>query len=371
MKKIFMLAAMAATIFAVSCNRAQGPALDEEEDNTPVAVKFSANAAVVTGVTKAAVDEFTGTETLYIYGIDQEGNILIDNVPADSPVLEATPTGGDPIKEGIDVWDPAYAPEEVPFFYGANGEVYDFYGYYVGDALDAPDPDDNLALDVEFDGTNDIMLATTDKVADYETRTSDFNESTVYSAKAARKGVQPNLIFKHQLSRFVFTLQFRPQDRVDEAQLITIQGITLWTPSKTVTLDIDDQTTTFAGDEATFELKNEDGTTYTDGEINTTDWTQAGESIMVAPGESVYHMTMSYEYEYNGVQLVNLPPFEWDINLPALIDGADADYKAEAGKKYIVKLVVYGPEEVKISVSLEEWDEVELNEIDPDAEDEE
>lgn len=367
MKKIFMLAAMAATIFAVSCNRAQGPALDEEEDNTPVAVKFSANAAAVSGVVKAAIDEFTGAETLYIYGIDTDGNILINNIPAESPELEAGAG-----KAAIEVWDPHYAPEEVPFFYGSNGEVYDFYGYYVGDADDDPQPEaDGLTLEVEFDGTNDIMLATTDKAADYEERTGDFNASTVYSAKAARKDVQPNLIFKHQLSRFVFLLQFRPASQAENAEFMTIQEITLWTPSNTVTLDIDDQTALFEGEEDTFELKNIDGSKYEGGAIDGENWTQAGESIMVAPGESVYHMTMSYDYEYNGVQLDNLPPFEWDINLPALIDGAAADYKAEAGKKYIVKLVVYGPQEVKVSVSLEPWDEVELNEIDPDAEDEE
>lgn len=392
MKKIFMLAAMAATLFAVSCNRTQSPVtLNEEEDNSPVAVKFSANAAAVRGVTKAAVDEFSGAEVLYIYGLegawDKEsgefqpnGNILIDNVAALSPVLAATPSADIPdnmLKEGIEVWDPAYLPDEVPFFYGANGEVYNFYGYYVGNAFGAqtPAPDADFALPVVFDGTQDIMLATTDRVADYEERTEDFNEWTVYSAKAARKDVHPNLIFKHQLSRFVFQLQFRPVDRVDEAQNIQITGISLVSPHNEVTLDIDDQDAVFGGEETIFALHNIGGDLYPNpdsnditetGLINTTDWTQAGESIMVAPGYPVYHMIMTYNYTYNGIALLNLPAFEWDIDLPALLD--EEEYVAEAGKKYIVKLVVYGPEEVKISVTLEDWDEIELPEIDPDAE---
>ena len=389
MKKIFMLAAAAATLFAVSCNRAQGPeALVEEEDNSPVAVRFGSNLAVVGGVTKAAVDEFTGAEDLYIYALTTDkADTLIKNVSASSPVLAATPiVYDDPetevvestnwLKGEISVWDPAYQGQEVPFFYGNSGQVYDFFAYYVGDALDAPEPnEEGLTLDVPFDGTQDIMLATTDKNYDYENRRVDpttqqkvqlaFN--SVYSAKAARKDVHPTLLFKHQLSRFVFELQFRPVDRVDEAQLIKIEEITLTSPSNLVTLDIDDQTAEFDLEQpAIFTLMDENGEPYANGAINTTDWTQAGESIMVAPGASVYHMTMQYSYEYNGTPLQNLPTFEWDINLPGLLE--QEGYVALPGKKYIVKLVVYGPEEVKVSVALAEWEDVELPEIDPDAE---
>ena len=382
MKKIFMLAAAAATLFAVSCNRAQAPeALVEEEDNSPVAVRFGSNLAVVG--TKAAVDEFTGAEDLYIYALctNRDGAApLIDNVRADSPVLAATPTGEDWIKGEIEVWDTAYAPDQVPFFYGNSGEVYEFYAYYVGDALDAPDPDAELKLDVPFDGTQDIMLATTDHAFDYESRRVknpetgekvDFSVNTIYSAKAARQNVHPTLLFQHQLSRFVFELQFRPEDRGDESELIRIEEITLTSPSNLVTLDIDDQTAEFEplDQPAVFTLMDENGEPYENGEINTTDWTQAGESIMVAPGASVYHMTMKYSYEYNGTQLENLPIFEWDINLPGLLE--QEGYVALPGKKYIVKLVVYGPEEVKVSVALAEWEDVELPEIDPDDEEEE
>lgn len=371
MKKIFMLAAAAATLFAVSCNRAQAPeALVEEEDNSPVAVRFGSNLAVVGGVTKAAVDEFTGAEDLYIYALctNRDGAApLIDNVRADSPELAATPTGDDWIPGEIEVWDPAYDPDQVPFFYGNSGEVYEFYAYYVGDALADPAPDADLKLNVPFNGTQDIMLATTDHDFDYESRTADFSEETIYSAKAARKNVNPTLLFQHQLSRFVFELQFRPVDRVDEAQLIKIEEITLTSPSNLVTLDIDDQTAEFDLEQpAIFTLMDENGEPYANGEINTTDWTQAGESIMVAPGASVYHMTMQYSYEYNGTPLQNLPTFEWDINLPGLLE--QEEYVALPGKKYIVKLVVYGPEEVKVSVALAEWEDVELPEIDPDAE---
>jgi hypothetical protein len=166
----------------------------------------------------------------------------------------------------------------------------------------------------------------------------------------------------------VFELQFRPVERVDEAQLIRIEEITLTSPSCFVTLDVDDQTAEFDLEQpAIFTLMDENGEPYESGEINTTDWTQAGESIMVAPGESIYHMTMKYSYMYNNeIQLDNLPTFEWDIDLPGLLE--EEGYVALPGKKYIVKLVVYGPEEVKVSVALAEWEDVELPEIDPDAE---
>lgn len=400
MKKIFMLAAAAATLFAVSCNRAQAPEALVEEDNSPVAVRFGSNLAAT--VTKAAVDEFTGEETLYIYAkgwkvgenlkLDPTSTfVFIDDVDASSPA--PAPGSTDPVLEGeIDVWDPTYT-DPVPFFYGNSRELYRFYAYYVGDAFgtqEKPALSADATIEVPFDGTQDIMLATTDIEAD---NTAGLAPTIIYSAKAARQGIQPKLVFEHQLSRFVFLLQFRPTDRTAEAENMTISSITLDSPFSTVTLDIDGEPTdnvnewdqrpkaTFGDGKipeshanwAVFTLCDENGEPYS-GSVDTTPFKDDqdnykapfGESIMVAPGASVYHMVMNYDYVYNGTPLDNLTPFEWDINLPELIPNADEDYVAEAGKKYIVKLVVYGPEKVDISVELTEWDEVELDEIDPD-----
>lgn len=405
MKKIFMLAAAAATLFAVSCNRAQGPeALVEEEDNSPVAVRFGTNLSAT--VTKAAVDSLTSAQDLYFYakGWDNKNQpldeIFIDNVKANlaaDVTVHATPANTQWEKGAINVWDPAYKDEqtgdqlEVPFFYGNSQEHYRFYAYYVGDAFgDAkPELDDEAKITVPFDGTQDIMLATTD--LDFD-NTAELSDNVIYSAKAARNGVQPTLLFKHQLSRFVFLLQFRPVDRNAEAANMTIDEITLDSPVSEVVLDIDgepkeglredkQQPLAIFGeipehheDWAVFTLCDVDGEPCSGG-VDTAPFKDPdsgeykapfGESIMVAPGASVYHMVMTFSYDYNDIPLTNLQPFEWDIDLPKYIPGAKAGYVAEAGKKYIVKVVVYGPEKADISVALAEWDEIELDEIDPD-----
>ena len=395
MKKYFLLAAAAATVLAVSCNKEKNQpkvdptpnVVDEIDDTTPQPVLFGVSNAVVKSPvsTKAAIDDWSASETLYIYGIqnNEAGTVLIDNVAATSPAA------GNTTHAPINVYNPA-GGENEPFYYGMNDEVYNFYGYYVADAWskewkvaaepaepvtytyaaiaepgDKPAPGEGYSLPVYINGSQDIMLAQTNKEADWELNTRDVAPSLIYSAKAARRGVHPDLIFKHQLSRFVFKLKAATSV---VAQKMDITSLSIASPYY-CTLDIDAGSTVFSTPDGLPETMDFEVSNVTEGPAYAVDLTETFDTfadVMVAPGLSTYNIKI--KFVYNNIS-ASLPAFERAIDLKKLM--ADDNYVAEAGKKYVVNIIMYGPEEVKIFVTLAEWDEVLDAEIDPDADEDE
>lgn len=403
MKKYFLLAAAAATVLAVSCNKEKNQpttdptpnVVDEIDDTTPQPVRLGVSNAVVKSSvsTKAAIDQWA-QQDLYIFGIQVSGKIpsaavsptgqiFINNVKATAPDATAA------AHQEIDV----IRTGNEKFYYGMNDEVYNFYGYYVADAYagswdettnpaaptysvngtvaaaapvvtvpDALEPDDDAAapspgtytLGVEINGTQDIMLATTDKDADFSRGyAANGNKyvplTSIYSAKAARRQIHPDLIFEHQLSRFVFQLKAGNDATKDN---MTITSIAI-DSKHTATLDITKGETTFDGTTVPFKQPTTEALTDAFSAIFA--------DIMVAPGEASYNVTI--DYTYNGIT-APIQPIKTTVNLATLLD--EPTYKAEAGKKYLVQIVVYGPEEIKIFVTLVPWDLVNLDAIDPD-----
>lgn len=366
MKKLFIIAAVA--VAAASC--AKTASIEEVnssnvsiiDDSIQMPIQFGTSRAEVKSLTKAAVDAWNA-EDLYIYGIPraskESAELLLDQILIDN-VLAAAPTAAD---GAIVVQDPNGNP-----FYYTDGKYYNFYAYYVADAAGAdPAPDDELKLDVAIDGTQDIMLATTDNAADFALKTVDdanFTVAHLYSGYAARRGVQPNLVFNHKLARFIFNVKSGSPSAED----ITINSISI-TSKVNATLDILEGTLT-AADEDPVDLAlcdaageadlNFDMPTYytaaqleADATINP--YAQVGESIMVIPGEASHTITIVMEQENVNVAP---EPIVKTINIPS---GA-----TEEGKKYNVNVTIYGLEEVSISVSLTAWEDG--DEIDVDTE---
>jgi len=404
MKKYFLLLAAAATVLAVSCSKGKNqPAdptpnvVDEIDDTTPQPVLFGVNNAVVKSSisTKAAVDAWAATlpDSLYVLGLHNNGtDVLIDNVGAKAP-------GSNLGRDAINVYNPDATVANEPFYYGMGAsDVYSFYGYYVGEAYKyqyntttkkfeaittpavpkKPTLDPDYKLTVQFDGSTDIMLAKTDKEADFAARAPQYaskyvTADQIYSAKAARRGVHPDLIFEHQLSRFVFYLQAA---NAQVATHIKLDSLTLGSKYE-ATLDVDGNSIVFPGDATDtldFVLKNADGTKVTNqallydsganvGTPEADDFVKVGESIMVAPGQQNYYLKLGLKSDQITAAI---PVTEQKIDLSELIAGVPGTYAAEPGKKYVVKMMVYGPEAVQITVTLAPWDEVNMAEIDPD-----
>ncbi len=402
MKKYFLLAAAAATVLAVSCNKEkEQPKVDptpgtEIEDNTPQPILFGSNMGVVKApITKGdgAIDKWSdiGTGKLYVYGVvntsdnhlspaygdlTADGAIKIKNVAADAPETD---------NAGLDYRDPinVYETGTTPFYYD-DQKKYDFYGYFVDDAATINETNPEVAAstitlkNIAINGTQDIMWANTDKVADEGARadrTKYVALNQLYSDVSARRGVKPNLNFQHQLSRFVFNVKAADDIVANGAAAdphngkVTIKEVKLQSKTAAELLIVgtpaeNTPRLTFSGDASYLNVPKE--TAFT---ALTTAYQTFGEA-MVAPGEQQYSFQISFAQQGSSYTLDN--PYTRtlviDFTDDSIVNAASAanSDKAEAGKKYVVNVVIYGLEEIKITVSLVEWEDADILDIDPD-----
>lgn len=437
MKKYFLLAAAAATVLAVSCNKEKNqPKVDptpgtEIEDNTPQPVRFGTNIAEVKApITKGlgAIDDWSNANTgkLYIYGLErtaQAATTYVWNLENDAihpfinNVAANPPAGGAGLdrRDAIEVLDVNNVIGENPTTYGpyyyVDNKYYDFFGYFVDDAAgNAPAPtyvpgnapeEAKLELDIEIDGSQDIMLASTDKAEDIAWRTDQskqVNVAMLYSAVSARRTVVPNLNFQHKLSRFVFNVVAADASVLAPARATSIEDLLLYSNYKgKLTIvgtqglaaveeqqkDGQDQNLYYVADPEDASKHTWETTTtetnfpvYFKGLAGTTNGgfvfavkpnqndpipaTAQYKDIMVYPGAHSYHFDLKLSQV--GTPYTHTTPYvlPLDVTLPN-------EDVALAGKKYVVNVVVYGLEAVQMTVSLAEWDEVDLGWVDPDA----
>ena len=143
-----------------------------------------------------------------------------DNDP-ESAGYDATATG---VAKYIDETAGTY--NGLPFikYYPPTGQ-FDFWGYRIDDAVKDADPvvgENDIKVTFTVDGTQDVLAAQTiETFANLSTTRQDaidganatekeatFDATTTagtrYSASAARKGIQPELLFKHMMTRLTF-----------------------------------------------------------------------------------------------------------------------------------------------------------------------
>ncbi len=440
MKKIYFLAGAVAALVAVSCAKEQGkvdkpsptPEVTEEEDTTPVPILFGSKLNIVE--TKAAVEKWNDahapqSEALYIYGLEDAGTVaapvyklttktghaspeaFINNVRATPPTSADAAENSQ--RKGIDVYNPDGAADE-PFYYAENVK-YNFFGYYVDDAAgDYTNPQaivdpvptvtanegtvSSITLDVEINGTQDILLAKTDKEEDLINKAASdkaiASTDRLYSSYSARRGVNPNLNFEHQLSRFVFSIK---KGGNVESNKITIDSLKVesfttgtltivgsstpvsnqsWNNATKQFAEVNSKQDLFlvpSGERSYLPVTTLDDDTpiikdNTLG-IHPTDTYVAIGDIMVYPGQDVYNFDLGIKQ--TGIS-ADIPTQHLQIEMAKVIkNGASAGVQfAEPGKQYNVQLIVYGAEEVVITVTLTDWDEVGEIEIDPDEQEE-
>lgn len=412
MKKYFMLLAAAATVLAVSCNKEkEQPKVDptpgtEIEDNTPQPIRFGVSTVEVKSpITKAAIENTTAwpliggnPQKLYIYGFEldnagapqiAETKAILNNVPADAPTAFTgtnAAVNGDQ-RQAIVV----KKANDDPYYYGENGQVYSFYGYYVGSAIATPTPtiaSSKVSLDLTIDGSQDIMLATTDKFADYIAAGSpSVSLEKVYSEVSARKTVKPDLKFKHQLARFKFETKYGGATEADGAK-ITIDTLLLKSlKAGTLTIaaaDEDDLGFVPTGDWGqlaatdTLILRNANGSRANgkpgSAAPNYGTFYQFGESIMTFPQGMTGTTSPKYTVHIgitqdDGTASGHHFSRDLEIDFASVVDtNGDpiVNKYAEAGKMYVIRLVIYGAEKIEMTVSLEDWEYGGETQIDPD-----
>ena len=250
MKKIYSLLALAAVISAAGCKKAEvtttvTPGDEAGDDRVPVLFSLGQPKFDVSVKSVGSIEAWDG-HSLYILGYDTAvpgyslEDAFIKNIKATT--LSVGDEGYDSTTQQLKVEhkvpyeDPAGTPQTAtePFYYSGSN-IYKFFGYYVDDAavnadftaLDPADSDpvpvivtegtadpaitaatlenDGVYIPFQINGSQDIMIAKAERKTDVGT--SGVDSTRCYSAYAARRGIQPNLVFQHQLSRFTFEIK--------------------------------------------------------------------------------------------------------------------------------------------------------------------
>lgn len=415
MKKYFVL--LSAMLVMAACAKGpqgNGTTVPEEESSAPVPVQLQANLPAVTPVTKSAIgalDKWHADQKLYVYGIPRVGlnaeasataaldleNILINNVQATFPgafdPTTTTPQLVSVIRTG-----------EEPYYYNEDRR-YEFFGYYVDDAASvAPTVGTNdISLAVKIDGSQDIMLARTDKDADNVT---DLNPNRLYSAYSARHGVTPNLVFQHLLSRFnvyvksgdpsvtdkITITSFTVRSKTDGTIFIAYKDHPAQEDEEHPNLTVSSEENNYAylpiwngangaatkrllysltGEEQKYDLKFK-----VDEEVNNNNWPARNNplgTIMVMPYETEYEIKVglkqtdytaenetitTYTVKFADLLSPDQDPKPQDPSNPNPRPGiTELDTQALPGHQYDLNVVVYGLQAIQVTVSLQEWED--------------
>ena len=287
---------------------------------------------------------------------------------------------------------PAVAVGGVKYFPPQGN--YDFWGYRLDDANPGIPVNDSATVKVSFtiDGSQDVMAAKAVLTPAQETSARSWGADSVrfYSAYSARKGVQPNMVFNHLLTRLNFqiiagdTNVIANQVKLDTiaveshaAGILTVAdtlGLTNaerieWTDSTdnalylkerlsdAVDTQLTDLTPVYPGYD-TDTLRTSEGVDsfY----VHTPKETQVGEALLVAPQTSYKILVKLSQPDKNDPSNILSYTYVFTMNPPS--------NTFEMGKSYNVKLTIYGLQEIQVTTSLAPWEDAGDIEITPEDE---
>lgn len=261
-------------------------------------------------------------------------------------------------------------------YYPTQG-AYDFWGYRLDGAETAEPVSDEDSIYVNFmiDGSQDVMVAKAIPTEGEISKVGD--ENRIYSAYAARRGVQPVLNFKHLLTRLTFEVQAAQEDATNPEAPVVVDAINVKSKNEgklvvAITGDkeqhivwnemaADEYPALFlkqrkakVGDENIASEDLEPLTPVSLADIK--DWENEklpiGEALLVAPGETEYELTIALHQEKKS----NLEGEQKEINYTyttKIVLPENATFEAGTSYKIIVKL--YGLNEIQISTVLTQW----------------
>lgn len=409
MKKYLFIALAAAGMLS-SCS-SDDTVANNSEDLVPIKIGMGNIATNVTrgtgtvGAVGASTNAWKG-ELVNIYMFNQGTLTLAQNLGTaiyDNEEFQ-TPAGED----GSTTFATATSGEVK--FYPASGN-FDFFGYRT-DGAETAAPALNTAGDayvapITIDGSQDVMGAQCDKAAAaaaLDAAAGTTGTTKFFSAYAARKGVQPELIFKHLLSRLTFEVKAGNSNASAAGFAVEITDIRvksnatgeLYVASAADGFEpkIEWATVTDPATEyATLTLKQADGTD-TDLDLDplapfslegNSAFAPVGEALLVAPGDAKYSLEIAMKQKKiidpvayaadpaTGWTEIVMDPYKTDIVIPSVDDPATPEDEslnpgaAKAGSSYNVQIVVYGLEEIQVKTILTPWEDGGTISIDPDA----
>lgn len=376
MKNTFLYLFLAALVLLSGSGCRKNDRISPVDDSVRMPVLFGSQLLSAVSTRGAgALAEWDGTQNLYVYGLrrvdgkyviptgpdpyaeDDENAYLIRNVRATSPSSGVTGS--------IQVYRTG-----MEYFYYRESTYYDFYGYYVDNAAGlAPAPTETastITLDVTIDGSQDVMLAHTDRAADAAAAITPVDLDRVYGAYAARRNVRPKLIFDHMLSRFNFKLKAGNEAT---AANVTVESLKVYSKSKgtlVIASNVDSDPRGIVPDKTQAPVAmtvvgavgaiTEAGAAF-------------GNPIVLMPGADTYEVELIIKqagYTLNDGKVTQKMTIDFSKIKPS-VPGGSTDVLAVSGHQYDVSIVVYGLEKVEINVTMPSWDgDHGWFEIDPD-----
>ncbi len=268
----------------------------------------------------------------------------------------------------------------------SNWYRYRFYGYYTAKAGKKDDAGNlivetsknNITVPLTFNGYDDILWGKSGDADD------DFKEYA-YSAKYYRKHIDnekensdyytdPNIIIPKMTFHHVMTcLQFSVKAEDEAAESMTIKSIELMDAPEDLKLIVADK-----------EDESNEGKVIVDenSELvnvplmdvvnpNLTNATEIPQTLITSTETVIggsdgypaaFYVLPQKEHKIRVSMIKDgreLPPYEAIVNLPDF----QKDQTTYVGYQYTVKLKIYGPQEISLKATLEDWKEVEDNDI--------
>lgn len=395
MKRFFLYAMMAAGVLA-SCSQSENEgSTGESTDGIDVDMASPINLAVTAPSVKVNVTRSGGTigvddsgritnkwsgQTLYVYGCQRkDGKVDLDGTYA----LSGLNMQGEKcvVSQAESVSTVAW--ERGTRYFPRSG-VYDFYGYYADDALTNQMAVENrnglkvLAGTVEINGSQDLMLA---KAVPSTEPVPDAVKEKVFSANAARAGVQPKLKFEHLLTRFVFKIQGVGTDRPENVYVQSVKVESKTTGKLVVVAANDEGRNVFFEDtkkdlylqerDGKGGMKTLDPQKYYASETGE-DPVTVGEALLVAPDDSyVVTVMLKQDVDKDGNPVPEdqqIQPYTTTLK-PENVTGGSAALKTFApSTSYNVTIVTNGVKIIELTAELGKWLDGGNIEINPDEE---
>ena len=295
--------------------------------------------------------------------------------------------------DGIAIYDDAafYAPTAAStglataadhsVKYYPTQSSFDFWGYRLDDAIKGKPAvsEDGTKQEVGFElnGSQDIMVGKA--TPDEEDLAKCADETKIYSAYAARRGVQPDIVFKHLLSRLVFSVTGGNKDACNDTYGVKVTGITVkskytgklivaYTQDAEVTNelvpteDVKDLELMQRNDADTQGNNNliplvAQGPKWDDAEDKAIK-TNIGEAILAVPADQ-YELTIELSQKVKTQEAYNDGTEHEAVYEDKTFSYTDVikltDDVFKAGYSYNVNITVYGLSEIKINTTLTPW----------------
>lgn len=406
MNKTWILATMALT-FAASCSRDKG--IDNQSDNNKIddttieeivlgagqSVSVSPKSRGIGAVGDLEATNSWNGETVYVYGINKnatgDAQFAINGQAATAPVPVTDPAPA-AVASGALTW----AGADVHYYYNGN-DIYDFYGVHVDDAVSTPETamkitagkdltTDGWAVNVTINGSQDLMVAKTNKANDITAASnpevsSPTDDAKLYSAWSARRNVTPNLVFTHLLSRLNFQAKCGSdpipgigQDAKDMIKITKIEVLDVYKTGKLQIIPTESTQQGFTPDAKPTEDPKNNFTVFAEStdalapltalqpvDIVTNQYVAVGADLLLYP-EQQYNIVIYTEQDKNQddtIQENEKGQISWTIKL-------DDDAPFVAGAMYDINITVYGLEEIFVNATLTAWTDGGEVTIDPD-----